>query len=308
MPYFISYTLTDDSPSICHSAIAITYCGVDDDKPVLIIKIGLNDFNQIRSEVGYRPGKFFYKTYPISESELTDVFIKINKDRSIAQSSATREERDLYYTRIKSSNEKDSKEEKETKEEKIYSRPGGVVFSGHKNNCKKYAISLLRKAGIVDDSLENPLFPYPLASGHLYPMEIIESDNKKFLGSMPLTVHTRKSYKSFTHKELEDLNQLQASGKITVARSAPREKRIVSSLSGFILFAGAVSLVYPPVTILAIFVVAISALVGAKIGHSLGSRNSKITNYNFFNSRKRMEDRSDMRTPLLSSVKITKKV
>ncbi|MDB6096996.1 MAG: Uncharacterized protein JWM09_1274 [Francisellaceae bacterium] len=90
--------------------------------------------------------KFFHKTYPITVEEAKNFLAQVNHDRTI------------YH---------DANQESLNK-----SGPGGPKYNIYKFNCKSYALTLMRKIGIIDKSLSNWGIDHPQFSGPLEELKL----------------------------------------------------------------------------------------------------------------------------------------
>lgn len=135
-------TFTDKQKKLGHSSVGITEIKKDGSRE-LIFRVGLFSTNQIEIEdfIINKPGRNFEeRSFDINLEQLTKVLKKINEDRNLDTPAKSNKPRNYEIkTEIKSGQS---------------SIPKGPEYSWYNYNCKDYALSLVRAAGIEDNSLD----------------------------------------------------------------------------------------------------------------------------------------------------------
>ena len=203
MAFYLSYVVLRDEISsnrlfgnkkffspLGHSCIAITET-TPNLPPKILFRIGFIGTSQVVLEdfMTKVPGRrFYHKTFPISESELADLLVRINQDRKL--------------NRLTS-----KKGIAEPVKEGLESKPSGPQFSWFTYNCKSHAKSLLKEVGIEDDSIQNSLIDIPCTD-----IDKLEELNFRPVGksgelewTVPFVVSTRSDYSQFSDEENEAL-------------------------------------------------------------------------------------------------------
>ena len=150
--FFLTYLIFKDSQKMLgHSAIGISQISPDGSQK-LLFRVGLFPANQVMIEdfIIDKTGREFYcKQFPINEEQLTQVLTKINHDRKLMTPAPLAR-----------------KPEKKDPIPERQSIPRGEAYHKLTNNCKDYALSVLKAANITH-TLDNQLISLPVLSGHL---------------------------------------------------------------------------------------------------------------------------------------------
>ena len=148
-------TFTDKQKKLGHSCIGITEIKEDGTRN-LTFRVGLFPTNQVEIEdfIKNKPGRNFEeRSFDITQEQLTKVLQKINQDRMLDTPDNTKRSRQPETQTSISTGQQ--------------STPRGPVYSLFNCNCKDYALSLVRAAGINDSPLRNLGISIPFFSGKL---------------------------------------------------------------------------------------------------------------------------------------------
>lgn len=146
-------TFTDKQKMLGHACVGITEVKDNGDRE-LIFRVGLFPTNQVELEdfIKPKPGRHFREeSFDITEEQLSHVLHKINCDRRLE---------------VDANNRRPRKAETKTEVRKgLQSTPLGPEYSKMSFNCKDYALSVVKSAGIDTTHLQNFGVSVPLLSG-----------------------------------------------------------------------------------------------------------------------------------------------
>lgn len=164
--YQLTYlTFTDKERWLGHACVGISKI-CDDGTRELIFRVGLFPTNQVQMEdfIKNKPGRNFKeKSFDIDEEQLLQVLKKINSDRQKESESSS-----LSPQKPESKNQLYSGEK---------STPGGPDYHWRNHNCKDYALSLVKAAGIDEKQLKNTGISIPYLSGNLRKVILVPKEN-----------------------------------------------------------------------------------------------------------------------------------
>lgn len=205
-----------------HVSLAITSydpSNPNQDMPVTLFRIGLFESGRVLLEDNIiRAGDYYrtfaHQSFPVSQEELSILLKAVNDSRRDAEKLIAREDHGQIL-----------EEEKLPLDEKVDerlimdanvsmqsrtpdSKPDVYGHSLLGFNCKTYALTIMKRAGIDTSSLSNLFIDMPTFSGELRPITWKEAwgENRgKLIWNTPMHISMRSNLDSFTEEEKEVL-------------------------------------------------------------------------------------------------------
>lgn len=161
-------TFTDKDKQLGHACIGVSQIMPDGTRE-LVFRVGLFPSNQVELEdfIKPKPGRVFReKSFDITAEQLLRVLHAINSDRMLEETDGSKEKT----------------AENRSKHDEQESIPSGPGYDKLNYNCKDYALSVMRRAGIRQHGLENIGISLPILSGNLKKVIItpkVDADGNK---------------------------------------------------------------------------------------------------------------------------------